>query len=64
MKEKMEYASLLKVDDVARVLRVHPGTVRRWTKKGILKACIINSRGDRRFKQEDVDSFIKGGRNG
>jgi len=49
---------LLKVDDVARLLRLHPNTVRRWSNQGILKSCRINPRGDRRFKREDVDVFL------
>jgi hypothetical protein len=31
--------------------------VRRWADKGILKVYRIGSRGDRRFKREDIDSL-------
>jgi predicted site-specific integrase-resolvase len=33
-------------------------TVRRWSNQGVLKAYRIGSRGDRRFRQEDIDYFL------
>ncbi|MBA7689052.1 hypothetical protein ES703_97546 [subsurface metagenome] len=50
---------MLTTRDVARLLALHINTVRRWSKKGILKTYVISSRGDRRFRREDVDSFLK-----
>ena len=47
-------ANLLRVGQVARLLHIHPNTVRRWSNKGILKSYCICGRGDRRFKKEDV----------
>jgi len=47
--------------DVAQLLNLHVGTVRRWSDKGILKAYRIGSRGDRRFRREDVDALLKEG---
>lgn len=47
--------------DVAQFLGLHPNTVRRWDNKGILKSYRISPRGDRRFRREDVDSFLKEG---
>jgi excisionase family DNA binding protein len=52
---------MLTISDVARLLKVHINTVRRWSNQGMLKAYRIGSRGDRRFRQEDVDSFLKEG---
>ena len=49
---------MLTTSDVARFLNVHINTVRRWSNQGILKAYRIGSRGDRRFRQEDVSSFL------
>jgi excisionase family DNA binding protein len=49
---------MLTTSDVARLLNVHMNTVRRWSNQGIIKAYRIGSRGDRRFRQEDVDYFI------
>ena len=50
--------SMLTTSDVARILNVHINTVRRWSNQGILKSYRIGSRGDRRFKKEDIDRFF------
>lgn len=49
---------MLTASDVARLLNVHLNTVRRWSNQGILRAYRIGSRGDRRFRQEDIDYFL------
>ncbi len=49
---------MLTTSEVSHLLNVHINTVRRWSNQGILKAYRIGSRGDRRFRQEDVDSFL------
>lgn len=51
---------MLTTSEVARLLSVHINTVRRWSNQGILKAYRIGSRGDRRFKKEDINSFFSG----
>jgi len=51
---------MLTTSDVAKLLGLHPNTVRRWDAEGILKAYRIGPRGDRRFKREDVDNLLKG----
>ncbi len=53
-----EIDPMLTVNDVARLLSVHINTVRRWSNQGILKAYRVGSRGDRRFRQEDITSFL------
>lgn len=45
---------LLTVREVAKILRVSPLTIKRWGKRGKLPAIRINSRGDRRYKKEQV----------
>lgn len=45
---------LLTVREVADLLRVSPLTIKRWGKKGKLPAIRINSRGDRRYRKEDI----------
>lgn len=52
---------MLTPSDVAHIFRVHLNTVGRWSRKGILKSYRIGLRGDRRFRQEDVDDFLKRG---
>lgn len=45
---------LLTVSEVAHLLRVSPLTIKRWGKRGKLPAIRINSRGDRRYRKEQV----------
>jgi excisionase family DNA binding protein len=53
-----DVSPMLTTSEVARVLNVHINTVRRWSNQGILKAYRIGSRGDRRFRREDVDNIF------
>lgn len=50
---------MLTTSDVARILSVHINTVRRWSNQGILRSYRIGSRGDRRFRKEDIDKFFQ-----
>ena len=45
---------LLTVREVAELLRLSPLTIKRWGKRGKLPAIRINSRGDRRYRKEQV----------
>lgn len=45
---------LLTVREVAKLLRVSPLTIKRWGKRGKLPAIRINSRGDRRYRKDQV----------
>jgi excisionase family DNA binding protein len=49
---------MLTTSDVAKILSIHINTVRRWSNQGVLKSYRIGSRGDRRFKKEDIDKFF------
>ena len=51
-------ARLLTVKEVAGFLGVHPSTVRRWEKEGLVKSYVIGLRQNLRFRQEDVASFL------
>ena len=53
---------LLKATDVAKILNCSNQNVYSLTKKGFIQAVLFKTRGDRwtyRYRQEDVDSFIK-----
>jgi len=58
-KPDLDSKVMLRTSEVAQLLGVHVNTVRRWSEKGVLKSYHISSRGDRRFKREDIDSFLK-----
>ena len=50
--------NMLTINEVAKVLHVHPNTLRRWADKGIIKSYCISSRGDRRFMSKDINQFL------
>lgn len=50
--------NLLKISEAAKLLGVHPETLRRWDRSGKLKAVVISSRGDRRYQRADLEKFI------
>ena len=50
--------SLLTMQEVSILLHVHVNTIRRWSDTGILPAYRIGPRGDRRFRREDIDTFL------
>ncbi len=50
---------LLTLNEVAKILRVTTLTLKRWDKKhAFVKPVRINSRGDRRYKRNEVFNFI------
>jgi len=58
-KHDLESKVMLTAGEAAQLLGIHVNTVRRWSKKGILRAYRICSRGDRRFRREDIDRFLE-----
>jgi excisionase family DNA binding protein len=59
MEEQRRDSGMLTTTEVAHLLHVHPNTVRHWANEGLLPAYRLGTRSDRRFKQKDVDNFIK-----
>jgi excisionase family DNA binding protein len=49
---------MLTTSEVAQILNVHINTVRRWSNQGDIKSYRIGSRGDRRFRREDVNALL------
>jgi excisionase family DNA binding protein len=55
----MENSSkLLKISEAAELLNVHPNTLRKWDKKGILKAVRFGERKDRRYRKGDIMKLV------
>ena len=50
---------MLRTGEAASLLGIHTNTLRRWSEKGLIRAHRISLRGDRRFRREDIDSFLK-----
>ncbi len=51
--------SSLPITKAARLLGVHPNTLRAWANQGRLRCLRVNDRGDRRFLIEDLQAFIQ-----
>lgn len=54
----MDLPELLNKNEVAQFFRVSTMTIFRWSNAGKLPYIKINSRGDRRFKREDVLAYL------
>ncbi len=54
----MVLTRLLTASEVAHILHVHINTIRRGTNQGELKGFRIGSRGDRRYQESDVETFL------
>ena len=51
---KLQLDELLTIRQTAKILHVHPNTLRRWGQKGLLGVWHICPRGDRRFSKKEV----------
>jgi len=59
MARRSRNSEMMTTTEVAQLLHVHANTVRHWANRGLLRAYRLGPRGDRRFKHEDVDSFVR-----
>jgi len=50
---------LLTLQETAKILKVHPNTLRSWDKKGIFTAIRIGIKRNRRYRKKDIEKFIK-----
>jgi len=53
----------LSVTKAARLLGVHPNTIRAWSDAGRLRYYRINPRGDRRYRLGDLQRFLAAAEN-
>ena len=51
-------SGMLTTAEVARLLHVHPNTVRQWNNKGMFHAYRLGTRGDRRFDRKEIERFM------
>jgi excisionase family DNA binding protein len=49
---------IMTCDEVAEYLRVHVSSVRRWSRSGKITAFKVGGRGDWRYREQDVLSFL------
>jgi excisionase family DNA binding protein len=57
--KKQQVAEPITLSEASQILKVHPNTLRKWDRKGILKAVRFGQRGDRRYKKEDVLNLME-----
>jgi excisionase family DNA binding protein len=53
--------TMLRVGEAARLLHVHPNTLRKWSTDGLIPSYRIGRRRDRRFALEDLARFLASG---
>ena len=49
-----EFPQLLTIKEAAKLINVHPNTLRNWEREGKLEAVRIGSRRDRRYPKEII----------
>lgn len=52
---------LINIRQAAKILGVHPDTLRDWDNEGRLKAVRLGARGDRRWRREEIEKITKKG---
>lgn len=54
-----EVPELLTLTEACEMLKVHPNTLRQWDKNGVLPAIRIGTKRVRRYRKEDIVSFLQ-----
>jgi excisionase family DNA binding protein len=49
---------LLTLEETAQLIKVSKISLRRWTRDGSLPCVRVGLRGDRRFRLEDIESYL------
>lgn len=50
---------LLRIKEASKLLGVHPQTLRRWEKLGLIKPRRIGTKKERRFSLEELESLLQ-----
>lgn len=50
---------IITLREACEILNCHPNTLRKWDNKGFLKAIRFGTRGDRRYRRNDILKIIK-----
>ena len=58
MKSEADLPEYLTLQEVSRMLKVHPNTLRAWDKKGTLRAVRIGIKRIRRYRKTDIEEFL------
>ncbi len=52
------YPSVMKLEEIASVLRIHRGTVTKWAQRGEIKRRLFSNKA--RYLKEDVIEYLQG----
>ena len=55
---------MVPVGEAARILHIHPNTLRKWSDRGLIPTYRIGHRRDRRYAVEDLLAFLARDGNG
>jgi type I restriction enzyme M protein len=59
IQEKLKGApELLSIGEVAEIFSLHPDTLRNWEKEGILVPLRVGTRGDRKYRPQDIETIV------
>ena len=61
MSTDVNLPELLTLAQASKILKVHPNTLRKWDKKGILVAVRFGVRKDRRYRRGDIMHLVSSG---
>lgn len=56
--DELEPNAYLTINEVSKLLKVHPNTLRNWDANGVLVATRIGIKKVRRYRKSDIDRFI------
>jgi excisionase family DNA binding protein len=59
---KKDQSDLISLREASALLGVHLNTLRHWESKGIIHSIRLGSRQDRKFRREEVDRLLSGGK--
>ena len=62
--KKRQGSEMLYSGEAAKLLGLHPETMRRWADRGIIKSYRLGPRQNRRYRREDIEAFIENGEKG
>lgn len=57
--ERKNMPNILTLQQACELLNCHPNTLRNWDRRGILAAIRFGSRGDRRYKKQEILKILK-----
>jgi len=58
MSKESKKKELLSIGEVANMFGIHQDTLRNWEKKGLIKPLRVGTRGDRKYRPEDLENIM------